>query len=114
VRKSSPIVEFVGPTKLTQALPKLSVGVMDTPACDDAHSTSKSPPVLSNPTVVWLSCDVALIYPCATTTTGPVAPPTAVRFPGALGVGVPFTCVVALAVFEYGPRTLLVSCARTR
>jgi len=114
VRRSSPVVVFVGPAAEIQALPKLSVGVIVTPRCDDAHITIKSPPVLSNAAVVCDVSDVPLIYPCVATTTGPGAPAMAVRFVGGVGVGIPELCVVVVAVFEYALRLLAVSLARTR
>jgi len=114
VRRSSPIVVLVGPAADIQAFPKLSVGVIVTPRCDDAHITIKSPPVLSNAAVVCEDSDVALMYPCVATTTGPGAPAVAVRFAGGVGIGIPELCVVAVAVFEYALRLFTASLARTR
>ena len=53
VLKSDPLVVLVGPANDVQVLPKLSVGVKVTPACEAAHNTIKSPPVLSKGAVVW-------------------------------------------------------------
>jgi hypothetical protein len=114
VHRSSPIVVLVGPAAVIHPFPKLSVGVIVTPRCDEAHITSKSPPVLLNAAVVCDGCDVALIYPCVATTTGPGAPPVAVRFPGGVGVGIPVPCVVAVAVLEYALKLFAVSLALTR
>jgi hypothetical protein len=63
VRKSSPVLVLVGPAPDIQLFPKLSDSVMVTPWCDDAHTTSKSPPVLSNAPVLCKTNDVALMYP---------------------------------------------------
>jgi len=61
VRRSNPVVVLVGPAAAIHAFPKLSVGVIVTPACEDAHSTSKSPPLLSNPALVCVVNAVELI-----------------------------------------------------
>jgi len=114
VRRSSPVAVLVGPAAVIQPFPKLSVGVIVTPRCDDAHITIRSPPVLLNAAVVCDGSDVPLMYPCVATTTGPGAPALAVRFPGGVGVGIPELCVVAVAVFEYALRMFAVSLARTR
>jgi hypothetical protein len=49
---------FVGPAAEVQPFPKLSEGVIVTPACDDAVITIKSAPVLSNGAVVSEVIDV--------------------------------------------------------
>jgi hypothetical protein len=61
VRRSNPVVVLVGPATAIHPFPKLSVGVIVTPACEDAHSTSKSPPLLLNAALVCVVIDVELI-----------------------------------------------------
>jgi hypothetical protein len=52
VRRSYPTVVLVGPPTEIQVLPKLSLGVKVSVKWEEAHKTSKSPPVLSKGAVV--------------------------------------------------------------
>ncbi len=52
---------LVGPAAETQALLKLSEGVIATPAWEEANTTSRSPPLLSKGAVVWVVRDVELM-----------------------------------------------------
>src|SRR2546423_13160790 len=61
VRRSNPVVVLVGPAIAIQAFPKLSDGVIVTPACEETHITITSPPELSKLAVVCDSRDVELM-----------------------------------------------------
>ena len=61
VRRSNPVLVFVGPAAEIHVLLKLSDGVIVTPAWEEAHTTIKSPPLLSNGAVVWVVRAVELM-----------------------------------------------------
>jgi hypothetical protein len=60
-RRSNPVLVLVGPAAEIQVLLKLSEGVIVTPAWEEAYTTMKSPPLLSNGAVVWIVRDVELM-----------------------------------------------------